>query len=58
MDPFHLISGVVSKESFLEFLEALKQDFERDRELAKGAEDAPFDDVGPLGWRNFSVDSF
>lgn len=58
MDPFHLISGVDSKESFLEFLEALKRDFEKDRELAKGAQSAPFIGEGQLGWRNIDLVGF
>jgi len=58
MDPFHLIGRVDSKKSFLDFLEALKLDFEKDRELAKGAPAAPFIDEGPCGWRNFDLAGF
>ncbi|MFL6229105.1 MAG: hypothetical protein ACJ741_10030 [Pyrinomonadaceae bacterium] len=57
MDLQHLIDRVNSKESFLEFLEALEKDWDKDQELSKGAPDAPFA-VSPLGWENGTVGAF
>jgi hypothetical protein len=57
MELEHLIDRVNSKESFLEFLEALEKDWEKDQELSKGAPSAPFA-VSPLGWENGTIGAF
>lgn len=57
MDLDHLINRVNSKESFLEFLEALERDWNKDQELSKGAQSAPFA-VSPLRWENGTVGTF
>jgi len=57
MRPEHLISRVNSKETFLEFLKALESDWNKEQEMSKGAQLAPFL-PGALGWENRSVGGF
>ena len=57
MKPEHLISRVNSKDTFLEFLKALENDWTKEQELREGTQLAPFL-PGPLGWENPSVGSF
>jgi hypothetical protein len=54
--PEELLDGVSDQDSFIAFLEALANDFERERDLEAADPSPPFS-RGKLGWENGTVDS-
>ena len=52
-----LISKVNSKETFLEFVQAMAADWEEERRLGKAAPSNPYG-PGAKGWENISIGAF
>ena len=57
MEPEELINLVIDKESFLVFVEALRQDKELSNQEEKGNPSSPYSSAA-RGWENSSIESF